>query len=266
MSRFTRIGVPLVILAPALLAAQDRPAVRDPVERPRVQTERPGFQTERPRVQTERPGFQTERPRTATANLDQHIIACLINDNEGEIKLSKWGQEKAQNTEVKDFAEQMVSDHGQFLTKLKQLQGGADAATDRVERRGDETPRVPARRPSAEPNAPPAANQAGGGHDIYLQIKKEIAERCLASIQRELEQKKGADFDRCFMGTQQMAHMKMVDQLAVLERYASPQLQRTLAQGSQTARSHLTHAKTLLAKLEGAAAETARRPGSEDKK
>jgi hypothetical protein len=57
----------------------------------------------------------------------------------------------------------------------------------------------------------------------------------------------------------------MVDQLAVLEKYASPELRRTLAQGSQTARTHLTHAKTILAKLEGAAAETARRPGSENK-
>jgi hypothetical protein len=63
-----------------------------------------------------------------------------------------------------------------------------------------------------------------------------------------------------------MAHMKMVDQLAVLEKYASPELRRTLAQGAQTARTHLTHAKTISAKLEGAAAETARRSDSESEK
>jgi predicted outer membrane protein len=253
MFRLSRLWIAALVVAPALLVAQERRSVRD------NQADRPGAQAER--------GFQSERPRAHAVNLDQHIIACLITENEGEIQLSKFAQDRAQNKEVKDFAEQMITDHAQFVGKLKQLQGGSEATgEDRGGRRGEEeTPRVPVRRPGAQPGAADAAGERGGKHDIHLQIKKEIAERCLASTQRELEQKKGAEFDRCFMGVQKMAHMKMVDELAVLEKYASPQLQRTLAQGSQTARTHLTHAKTLAAKLEGASAETARRSTSENK-
>jgi predicted outer membrane protein len=260
MSKLTP-WVALLVLAATVVVAQERQPIPQ-TERPAVQAERPGFQTERA-GQIERPGTAT-RPGAPSLNLDQQFIACLIIDNKGEVELAKFAQARAQSKEVKDFAEQMINDHGEFVTKLQQLQAanGAtprDARTER--RRGDET--LPARRPGV---AADATAERGGPQHIMLQIKKEIAERCLASVKRELEQKKGSDFDRCYMGSQQMAHMKMVDELAVLEKYASPELQKALAQASQTARTHLTHAKTLLAKLEGASAETARRPDDSEKK
>ena len=263
MSKLFPLWIAVLVLGPAWIVAQERQPVPNQAERPAAQAERPAVQAERPGFQTDRPGAST-RPSAQAVNLDPQFIACLIIDNKGEIELAKFAQARAQSKEVKDFAEQMINDHGEFVAKLQQLQASTGATprdTGTERRRGDET--LPARRPGAAADA--TANRSGH-HNIMLQIKKEIADRCLASVKRELDQKKGADFDRCYMGTQQMAHMKMVDELAVFEKYASPELQKALAQASQTARTHLTHAKTLSAKFESAAAETARRESDSEKK
>ena len=256
MSKLSPLWIAGLVIAPALLVAQERQPIR------RTQEERPAAGAERPGFQTERPGVAT-RPSTQAVNLDQQFVQCLIIDNKAEIELAKYAQARAQSKEVKEFADQMISDHGEFVMKLQQIQNGsaADSAAPREgaeRRRGDEA--VPARRPGGQ------AAPADAKHHVMLQIKKEITDRCLTSVKRELDQKKGSEFDRCFIGHQQMAHMKMVDELAVLEKYASPELQKTLAQASQTSKTHLTHAKTLMAKLEGPAADTARRESDAEKK
>ena len=65
-----------------------------------------------------------------------------------------------------------------------------------------------------------------------------------------LEQKPEAEFDKCYIGSQVMAHMAMVDTLEVFSRHASPELKSVLEKGKQTAQMHLDEAKKLEQQLE----------------
>ena len=109
------------------------------------------------------------------------------------------------------------------------------------------------------------ANDAHSDHGVaakMLQIKKELGEQCLKTTQSELSAKKGADFDKCYMTQQVMAHLHMIDTMTVYKNHASPAVQSLLDEGISTAQTHLTHAKDLCKKCEaqtGAKAKTAKR-------
>lgn len=92
----------------------------------------------------------------------------------------------------------------------------------------------------------------GQGSEVLhtqLQIKHEIADQCLSSTSKELSSKKGEDFDQCYIGLQIAMHMKMIDELKVLERHVSQQLQGTLRDGREHAEHHLEQAKKIMDSL-----------------
>lgn len=99
---------------------------------------------------------------------------------------------------------------------------------------------------------------ADGGNEL-MQIKQEIADRCLASAQRELNAKQGKEFDKCFIGMQIGAHMHMVDTLSVFNNHASAELQQVIEEGLKTSQQHLEHAKMLAKKLDDSSAATGER-------
>ena len=80
-------------------------------------------------------------------------------------------------------------------------------------------------------------------HPIAVEEREDSAER-------ELLEKKGADFDRCYLGMQLGAHMRMIDTLTVYERHSSPELQQVFHKGLQTSRKHLDEARKLLKGVE----------------
>ncbi len=93
-------------------------------------------------------------------------------------------------------------------------------------------------------------SQAGGARQ-FVQMQKEVAAQCLQSMTRELSQKEGAQFDRCYMNSQVVAHMMMADELTVYSKHVSDNLQSTLQEGLQTTRQHLATAKQIAERLEG---------------
>lgn len=95
------------------------------------------------------------------------------------------------------------------------------------------------------------AAHSGGIVAKLIQIDQELADRCLASAQRELNEKQGKDFDMAYVGMQIAAHMKMVDTLSVYSRHASGELQQVLNEGLETSQQHLEHAKQLVKQVEG---------------
>jgi predicted outer membrane protein len=72
--------------------------------------------------------------QAGSANRTDAILAnWLIADNEKEIALARIAQQRAQNPEVKQFAEKMIKEHEQFTQKLRPAAGGMGA----VGRAGD---------------------------------------------------------------------------------------------------------------------------------
>ena len=68
----------------------------------------------------------TEPGIQMAGNADSQLARCLIGDNQGEIALGKLAQERAQDKDVKQFAEMMVRDHQQFVQQLERFARGND--------------------------------------------------------------------------------------------------------------------------------------------
>jgi predicted outer membrane protein len=200
--------------------------------------------------------------------LDEHVAACLILENDNEIAAAKIAEKNARSDDVKDFAKTMVKDHEKFVADLDRFSGGLlrnrgqraenqPGAAGRTETAAGREPRRDGRAAATNnattnnaPNAAPRANTAAarGGQDPWAQmltIKEEIANECQAATRRELDSKKGEEFDECYMGMQIGAHMHLIDSLKVLERHVSPDLQPVLQKGLQTAQAHLDRAKKI---------------------
>jgi hypothetical protein len=60
------------------------------------------------------------------------------------------------------------------------------------------------------------------------------------------------------MGFQVAAHMKMVDALDVLQNHVSPEVKQIFSEGAEISKTHLNHAKDLMAQLEGKAGSAPR--------
>jgi len=61
--------------------------------------------------------------RGESSETDQFFAACLAAKNQGEVEIGKFASEHAQNQQVKQFAQMMVSDHQALLPRLQQLAG-----------------------------------------------------------------------------------------------------------------------------------------------
>jgi len=91
-----------------------------------------------------------------------------------------------------------------------------------------------------------------------------LGQQCLASAKELLNEKEGAEFDKCYMGQQLFAHMQMLDTLKVFKGHASGEFAELIQGGIETTEDHLMHAENIMKKLDGgAAASTARRPGTQ---
>jgi predicted outer membrane protein len=217
--------------------------------------------------------------------LDGQLAACLIIGNQKEVAVSRQAEQHLQHEDVKKFAQQMVQDHEKFATQLQQFaeQGGFQQAqlaidgtartgsSDAITRSRTEPPRSTTER---NPNAPnPGASRAAarsealdqqGTAQQLISIEREVAQQCVESATKMLNEKQGAEADRCYVGMQIGAHMGMVDKLEVFSRHASPELQAVLQQGLKTTQQHLDHAKKLAKQLEGQA-KTGEQPAREKK-
>lgn len=227
-----------------------------------------------------RAGQQANQP------MDQFIAAAVAIGNEEEIQLAQLAASRAQSDEVKEFARQMQQQHtelGQKLTQITgqriQLEGGAGApvvrgqspdSSDRTQQnqqnqqqdrqqtdrdRSSTSPQGQSSQPGQAGQASQTTQltQSGSGHELHqlVQIKKEIAQRCLQNAEREMQALSGNDFDKAYMGHQAVLHGQMLAALQVYQQHASPQLAQTLAQAEQVTERHLQHAKQLCKQLDG---------------
>lgn len=286
-----------VVLASAAYAQQDRnqPAT------PPAGANRPG-QANEPRQpgQPVRPGQagQDDRAAQHAGRADAQLAACLVIDNSKEVAIGQFARERAQNEQVKAFAEKMVRDHEQFIQQLQQiansggysaheltLDSGAGARPQTPRQAQGQTPGQPGARIPGQPPAQADASQPGnaagtpddaaqrraarpaeldaqarqGGDLDFIALKKEVAEKCVQSLRQELEQKPQGEFDKCYIGGQVMAHMAMVDMLEVAQQHASPELRSILQKGLQTTQMHLSEARKLAQQLEGPDADSTNR-------
>ena len=201
------------------------------------------------------------------SRLDGFLANWLLIDNRNEVAIAEIAQQKAQDPEVKRFAQKMIEDHRQFADKLQSFagtmgysgrnetpgstssrggtdgnRGGTDSNSD--DSQGSTTGSQGSRGSST---TGPEYGFDGSKHMIF----EELGQQCLDSAKKELNQHSGADFDRCFMGMMVGEHMKANDMLTVFQRHASGSLKNVLSEGQSTVSTHLDQAKEIKRKLEG---------------
>ncbi len=181
------------------------------------------------------------------------IADCLAISNEEEIALANLAAAKSQNPQVKQFAETLVKDHNQYLAQLEKH--GAQRVAFSLDREGrradtanDQKPREPG---AADPSTTHERRTAftADGHLNFINVKRQMAEKCIENAHQAWSQKKGNEADMCFVGSQAVQHQQMLDALEVLRPYASPELQPVIDQGISTTRAHLEQADNLIKEL-----------------
>ena len=232
------------------------------------------------RSKEERTAVENKNERTSAtpdATLDNQLAHCLAIDNWVEIEVAKFAAGKAQSDEAKRFAETVQKEHLQFVTRLKEVEPKIDAFLSRDAKHADRKsdlnqgnvdPTAKEAGRERQVNPLPVGQQADSRRELngsanreslarenadgspMLKIKQEVAETCVGTITQELETKSAAEFDRCFLGYQVGAHLRMLDTLKVFERHASPGLAKTIGEATEMTQEHLVQAKKLLAQFD----------------
>jgi len=198
------------------------------------QPQAPGGQNPLSQVQKEQDRqIQTRQGRVGgedSQSKDQLFANSLVIANQEQVELTRFAQEKASSSEVKEFAAMLEKSHQGSVENLKQISSGQESTgstpSPRQARAGNESDRVD-----------------------FVQLQQEISKQCLEDTREYLSSKEGAEFDKCFVGLQVAKHASAKSSLTVLQRHATGKLQELVKSDLETNEKHLEAAVTLMDKL-----------------
>lgn len=166
---------------------------------------------------------------------DQIFAKCLVIANQEQVLLSRFVKDKLTNEEVKQFAIQLEKDHQACIEKLNALSAAAGTVNS-----ANNANKV---RTVSTASANKSANVD------FLELQQEIATQCLKDTQEYLGQKKGADFDRCFVALQIAKHAGMKSTLTVLQRHTTGKVQGVIKESLAMNTQHMQGAVELMEQL-----------------
>ncbi len=194
----------------------------------------------------------------------QQLATCWALDNQEEVILAKFAQEKSKNEDVTNFAKMIAEEHQSCLKKLSKFAPEAsregflsDNKQDPLKSRNDSTSidnRTSVQPDKLNPNGVSNQNHsttATGTTGIdMMQLQREIAQQCISDSKKYLSAKNGEEFDKCFVGMQIAKHAAMHTKLVVLQRHTSDEMQQMVSEGIQSTEKHMKAAESLMAKLD----------------
>jgi putative membrane protein len=162
------------------------------------------------------PANQRATSGDASQEVNRFLASCWAAKNQAEIEISQLAQQQANNAEVKQFAQKMVEEHRQLQQKLQPLaaQGASSNANSPIGR--------------------------------LISIEKQIVDRGTEQMRQKLDEKSGAEFDKCYLGGQVACHMQAAAALSVVSQEASGELKELARTAKQTIDQHLQKAEQLL--------------------
>jgi len=236
--------------------------------------------------------------------VDHFLANCLLGQNKAEVELSQIALQRSENAEVKQFAQKMITDHQKMIDQLQPLammQGGANRGASSIlggnsesqgrsettTGRSTDTTALPGSS-GASQTIPPtgtsaavppvsttiettasATTAAAGGVSPFhqlMQIERQINERCLQMAKDELQQKSGAEFDKCYVGSAIGMHSHALAAVEVIGKQTQGTLAQVAQQAQPTIQQHLDHAKQLMKQLDGQTSATGTQAQRETKR
>lgn len=239
---------------------EERQGNRD-TRRDRVENRREQMSQNRELRQENREIRQAERSRDNQNNdIDQFIATCLLIGNQEEVAVAQMAVDRAENENVRQFAQMLVDDHQKAIQKLEQhakrgmgLDRSIDATTSTGSANSDQyaanesstAQRYTARRVDLDQDS-----ASSGSLDQVLSMQRQAAEQCLSMTKSMMQEKQGAEFDKAFAGSQIGAHVGMLAKLKASQQHASGELASIIQESEQVVQSHLEQAKQLCQELE----------------
>lgn len=177
-------------------------------------------------------------------NLDNQIAACMLLGNQEEAALGQYAEQHAQHEQVKKFAMMLVEHHGKAVAMIQQA---APEVADLQLTIGE----------SESSSKPAPSPQGAAASDRSIDMIQQVKGQCLALTQKELDQYQGTEFDKAFIGQQLGAHLGMLAQLRGSKNFASPELQKVIAEGEKMTIAHMVEAKKIMAEIKDLDSKTA---------
>jgi predicted outer membrane protein len=238
LSMWKQICVTLSLVAAAGLASGQEPRLDNPGNQGRdPQSASPDANRSNAADRDTAPGRatgQSAAPGQSTAageaqglgqerDLEAMLANCFVLMNQEEIALSRWAMERAQNPQTKQFAQMMIDEHTQFLSKLQEFAtipttgtleatstapggnqpGTPSAASQRPSGQGQLAqpgqpakplaPNAPAQNPNAQAQSPPQGGQAPATHTTLRPGTLGVAAGQLGSVMLQIEQRAAAE-------------------------------------------------------------------------
>jgi predicted outer membrane protein len=200
------------------------------------------------------------RAATSDRSNDDLLATWLLIENRNAVQIAEFAQQRAQNPDVKQFAQKMAENHRQFVQKLQGFSQWRGDTGD-MRRPGTEPSRegVAGREPATGHEGREGGaygREAGGDRESMGKVEpialvQELGRQCLETARKELTQKSGAEFDKCFVGMALGGHMKANDVLTVFGKHASGELKNVISEEQKTVQADLERAKDLAKKLDG---------------
>jgi predicted outer membrane protein len=247
----------LVISAVPAFAQNQPPSTQPSPQNPVITPQQDPRLAPLPRVpstteqkQTTQQGQRVVANKPMTNSADQAIATMLSICNQKESQLGVIAKQHSEHAKVKEFAEMMTKDHTQMASTLQRFGAQTGLVATTPAGAGASNPALTAdsdKENPAQPNSLNAATSLPGSSGLdFVSIHRQIAQQCLSEAEREWSSKKSSECDMGYVGAQIVAHKEMIVSAKVLRQYASPELQKAIDQGVQTAETHLSHAKQLI--------------------
>jgi predicted outer membrane protein len=207
-------------------------------------------------------------------DVEKFLAGCLLAKNKCEVEFAQLAQQHSQNPQVKEFAQMLERDHQKIVQQLEPWAGGQPGQTttrterqiqsttapgqNDVQRQPSDTTRLPGSPGATQTTRIRTQTEANGAQEMsgpfaqLAQIEKQIGERQKQVMLDELQQKSGTEFDKCYVGSQVLAHMQSLAALEVISQQQG-ELAQIAQQAQPIVQQHLEHAKQLAKQLEGAA-------------
>lgn len=179
----------------------------------------------------------------STRNTDQAIASMMALCNEQEVAQGKLAAAQTKDDKVKEFANMLAKEHAQAQDSLRPFGARFEPLSPDAGTRAEESPRAQdiAGQPQLE------TRQHGGIN--FLELEREVAQRCLQSAKRQWAENDPKEANECFVGMQIAGHAYAIDKLETLRGYASPALQQVIDKSLKDTQAHLDQAKDLIHQL-----------------
>jgi predicted outer membrane protein len=199
------------------------------------------------------------------SQLERMIALDLLLGNQEEVALARLAQQRAENEEVRQFADSMIKDHEKAISELKRMmphlasvQIGDSAGTSAGSpSAGQANAHAPASSRGADTGAGNHGTTAGGAAQVAAsqaggdpaRFHQDVARHCLELVKSELQEHQGAEFDMAYMGQQMSAHITMLAKLQASEQATSAELKDFVTHAIPMVQHHRMMAKEIKMKL-----------------